>query len=171
MEEQREYSRVNARLKGFARRTSADDSHLFHSIVPQTSSDTSMNLSKAGFSDEVVDFFINLDDKLNLLMGMNNLEYLQQDFPEKIDIYDISGAGIRIRYSSDLPLETELEIVIMISHLPFTAVSAIGTVKEQLEDGSSRFMFTSLREADREAIVRFVFQQQREELRNRKNNS
>ncbi|XPV74795.1 MAG: hypothetical protein ACNI27_09095 [Desulfovibrio sp.] len=171
MDEQREYSRVEARLKGFARKLTEGDGHLFHSVIPYTSSDRAQELSKAGFSDEVVDFFVNMDDKLNLILGMNKLDYLRQDFPEDINIYDISGAGVRMRHSSDLPIGAEMELVVMLSHLPFTAVSAIGSVQEKLQDGSMRFMFTAMREVDREAVVRFVFQQQREELRNRRNNS
>jgi c-di-GMP-binding flagellar brake protein YcgR len=68
-------------------------------------------------------------------------------------------------------MECDLEVVLMLSQFPLRMAGAIGRViRAEPDQGRTLYAldFTRIRERDLETIVQFVFQSQRDELREKK---
>ncbi|MCM0754460.1 PilZ domain-containing protein [Desulfovibrio aminophilus] len=167
-QEQRAYSRVAAQLRAHGRRCdSPDGPPLFRTATRRDGSTLAARLSTTSMPEGLVDFLVEMDTKLDQILAGQRQDLIRQDFPLELDVREISGAGVRFRSEEPLADGQILEVVIVLTQFPLRLASAIGRVRG-IEDGLHRFEFTHIREHDLESIVQFVFQEQREEIRNRK---
>lgn len=165
-QEQRTYSRVAARLKGLAcRAESADVPPRFRTAPRRDGS--APPATAAGLPEGLMDFLLEMDAKLDQILVGQRQDQLRQDYPLDLDIREISGAGVRFSCAEPLAEDQVLELVMVLNQYPLRLAAAVGRVRGE-EGGLRRFEFTFIREHDLEAIVQFVFQEQREEIRNRK---
>ena len=165
-QEQRTYSRVSARLKGMACRTGSADAAPRFRTTPRREGSTPPP-ALAGLPDGLMEFLLEMDAKLDQIMVGQRHDQMRQDYPLDLDIQEISGAGVRFSCSEPLVDDQALEVIIILNQFPLRLAAATGRVRGE-EGGLRRFEFTYIREHDLEAIVQFVFQEQREEIRNRK---
>ncbi|MES9995111.1 PilZ domain-containing protein [Desulfovibrio aminophilus] len=167
-QEQRTYSRVAARLKALARRCdSPDGPQLFRTAPRRDGSSLAARLSATTLPEGLVEFLVEMDAKLDQILAGQRQDLLRQDFPLDLDVHEVSGAGVRFSSTEPLVEGQPLEVVIVLTQFPLRLASALGRVRGE-EEGLHRFEFTYIREHDLESIVQFVFQEQREEIRNRK---
>lgn len=81
---------------------------------------------------------------------------------------DISGGGLLFRAPGRLPLGTRLDVVLI---LDGTSIHTVGEVVRELPDMDTQegnwlgLRFVDIDERDREAIIRYIFNQQRERRR------
>ncbi|MFW5722175.1 MAG: PilZ domain-containing protein [Desulfohalobiaceae bacterium] len=149
-QESRTFSRIPTRITAYARRVESEkDSPLFHGkgSAPRPSP---QKLKEANIP------FISRD-------------LLKEEFPVKTDVVELSGAGLKlVTPGQGLSLGDTVEVVLLLGQYPLNLAGAIGVLRrtEDLHGTSVLVMeFTRIRESDREAIVQFVFQEQREQIR------
>jgi len=168
--EKRTFSRVPVRLKGYARTMSSVDSpQMFTGDRVGEESNREALFHNSKLPEELTNFLAQMDRKMDRILGLMSKEQLRSDFPLDIEIMELSAAGIKFRTTSPIAQNKPLEIIAILSQIPLKMAGSKGRVRGIEEDtGLYRFEFVDLRGSDMEEIVQFVFQQQREQIRNSK---
>lgn len=110
-------------------------------------------------------YVIELDRKLDQLLGMQSKKDLMTDFPITLEVIQISGNGMVFKTDSDINVPCIMESVVEIEQIPLRLAGAKGTVKAGNKDGTLVMKFENIRENDLESIIQFVFSMQRERIR------
>ena len=171
-QEQRSFARVATRISALARRCDSLEDPLKYKSGPSLSRDHLDEESVAGLPKALVEFLLAMDQKLDLLLSHLGRESLERDFPLVLDVRDISGAGLRFKpgpgTESPVPGQV-LEVVLLLGQHPPIMAGAKGVVLDDRNgDGTLGFEFHKIRRSDQENIVRFVFQEEREQIRDSK---
>ena len=165
-EEKRSFSRIEVRMKGYARPVgSVDTPPLFSSDAPEDMPTSFPKNHK--LPEELAAFLMDMDRKLDRIIGLMSTDMLRTDFPLELEIVEISGAGVKFRSSRNFEKGQALEMVLVVSQLPVRMAGAVGRILDR-EAGIHRFEFVNIHESDLESIVQYVFRQQREQIRNAK---
>jgi len=172
-DEQRTFLRIPTKLHGRLRFVASDvEPQLFREAPIVSSSVTAMELKNAGLAEALVNALLNIDRKLDMLIGLHASANLEDDFPHPFEIVEISGAGIKGISAEPFPAGQLAEVVITLTQLPVRMAAAIGRVLREEPTGDGRHAwaldFTRIRDRDLESIVQFVFQTQRDEMRGKK---
>ncbi|MBG0778213.1 MAG: PilZ domain-containing protein [Desulfovibrionaceae bacterium] len=178
--ESRTFSRVKTYLRGRLRRIhSAEAPYLFNG-VPAEGGLNADALKEARLSDGLVDFLLQMDHKLDAILSHLNRGLIQDDFPIPVEVLDISGAGVRFVSSQTFTPGEHVEITLVLNQFPLRMAGAIGRVARvanAAEAGSTPHSaapysvaldFVRIREADLEAVVHFVFNEERKQIREKK---
>jgi hypothetical protein len=136
------------------------------------------------FDPVLVKILFNLDQKINMVLArqdeiLKKITSQDQDHDEDIyetgDCIDISGSGVNMLISESLNKETLLELNIEPPTHPAIQIIALGKVtrvcpSRDKEKGSYEISvpFTAINEDDREALIKYIFQRQRELISSRK---
>lgn len=167
--EKRAFSRVETYLRGRIRILKEEGaSPVFSGFLSAESPVGEKELENAHIPEKLVSFLLNMDSKLNAILGHLQRDQLQEDFPDRVEIMEISGAGIRMVPPPGISVGDTVELVIFLSEFPLRAVGAIGKVLRcdtLRQQDCVALEFTRIREEDLEAIVQFVFQEERRKLR------
>lgn len=169
-EEKRTFSRVSVRLKGYARiMNSLESPPIFTGDAIEESSGRDLFFRNSKLPEELTKFLTEMDRKVDRILGLMSQDRIRSDFPLDIEIMELSGAGVRFRCQDKIPTDTPLEVVLLLSYAPLRMAGSKGRILGVDEDtGLYRFEFVDTRAADMEAIVQFVFREQREQIRNAK---
>lgn len=116
--------------------------------------------------------FLNDDDRKNCLQ---KLEQLQNDFLHEGVVTDISGGGLRFNSTKELEKDKELVVKIVLPadegefglNLHAEVISSIANPNHH-NSFDNRLRFVNLEDEDREKIIKFVFAQERKNLRREK---
>ncbi|MGL1862486.1 MAG: PilZ domain-containing protein [Pseudodesulfovibrio sp.] len=169
-EEKRTFSRVPIRLKGHARIMQAIESpQIFTGDIVGDSTCRDNLFRNSKLPEDLTNFLTEMDRKLDRVLGLLSKETLQNDFPIDIEVLELSAAGVKFRSKTKIETNESLEIVLILSQVPLRMAGSKGRI-HGIEDDTKlyRFEFVDTRGSDMEAIVQFVFQQQREQIRNSK---
>jgi hypothetical protein len=165
--EHRSFSRVNTRLSALARKVSSPESMPRFQGFPAP---PTLTVGKLGGSlpQALIDFLTAMDAKLDMLISLESQERMRDDFPINLEITEISASGVSFRSAEPLETDTRMELVVYLSRFPLRMAGGMGrVVRNEQENGSwtGALEFTDIRDTDTEAIVQFVFQEQRQQLR------
>lgn len=172
-DQKRNYSRIETFLPGRLRLLAPGEEHsLYHGrsgcdLPPQAQGKP----KGAGLPETLMDFLETINAKLDMLLSIASQDHLQNNFPISINIVEISGAGLIFMADREFQLDDRVELVIFLSQIPLRIAGAIGRIhrRDEISAKSAWVVdFTAIRETDREAIVQFVFRQQREQIRESK---
>ena len=167
-EEKREYSRVDTRLMAMAKKVSGPNViPAFHASNLSTMSGDNKYLQDANISEDLKKFLQSIEQKLDTLLSLQSRNFMEKEYPIKTEVIQLSGAGLKCLQTSELQVNDYIEIILFLSSQPVNMASAIGMVK-RVEKKVAVVEFTSMRESERESIVQFVFQEQREQIRSTK---
>ena len=131
-------------------------------------------LERAGISQELMDFLIHMDDKLDQILSL-----LSQDEPETVRFkkgtaLDIGGAGMKMAVDSPVDVGELVHIQLVLSRMPMMMVDVYGEVVrvDTPSGGGTGFFYLGIKFSDldintREKIISSIFQQQRKLIRNR----
>lgn len=169
-EEKRNFSRVPIRLKGYARvMRSIDSPPIFTGDAVQEQPQRCDTFRNSKLPEDITSFLSDMDRKLDLILGMLSQDNLRSDFPIDIEIMEMSAAGVKFRTNEPINVDKPMEIVILLSNVPLRMAGSKGRIVGFEDDTELyRFEFVNTRGSDMEAMVQFVFQQQREQIRNSK---
>ncbi len=133
-----------------------------------------LHLERAGISQELMDFLIQMDDKLDQILNL-----LTQDEPETVRFkkgtaLDIGGAGMKMSVDSPVDVGELVHIQLVLSRMPMMMVDVYGEVVrvDTPSGGGTGFFYLGIKFSDldistREKIISSIFQQQRKLIRNR----
>ncbi|MCJ2163774.1 MULTISPECIES: PilZ domain-containing protein [unclassified Pseudodesulfovibrio] len=169
-EEKRSFSRIQVRLKAQARiMQSVDSPQLFTGDATAHVVAREELFQKSKLPEELTSFLIEMDRKLDQVIGLLSQDYVKTDFSYDFEVKEISAAGLKFRSDQQFQAGTPLEIVLFLSHSPLHMAGSKGRILDKESDtGLYRFEFVDMRGSDMEAIVQFVFKEQREQIRNSK---
>ncbi len=169
-EEQRSFSRVAVRIKAQARKTRGlDEPTLFQGITALKQSPMQGPLLDSKLPEELVRFLVALDAKLDMLLGLAGRDMLFSDFPLTLTVTEISGAGLKFTTPDPVAAGDCMEVILTFSHIPLQMIGVTGRVASpDPVSGEWRFEFVNLDEGALEAVVQFVFQEQRKQIRTQK---
>ncbi|MBZ4648160.1 MAG: hypothetical protein JG760_411 [Desulfomicrobiaceae bacterium] len=121
-----------------------------------------------GLPEAIVHTLRAMDEKLTAILNLLNERSLADDFPIPVLVHDISGAGLRMSSPHAFAIGMQVEIVVVLNAFPLQLAGTLGTIvrRDQLDDTALWAVeFTDIRESEREKIIQFVFQEQRQSLR------
>jgi hypothetical protein len=160
----RRFFRIDARLRAFARRLVGPDDPPIMRAAEQ-----SVLLSER--KEHASDRLAAIDRKLETLLAVAGRQVLEQDFPLRLTITEISGCGLRFVSDSEFSISETLEVVIVTSHHPLQLASGVGRLCRPLSELADKSLptswaldFTRMRPDSQDAIVRLVFQEQRQRI-------
>ncbi len=111
--------------------------------------------------------FVRLDTRLTVNLSLLNEKYIPSGETISATTVDISGGGMMFVCDTNMKVGDVLEAVINLSEKE--TVTAIGRIVRIVENPpksrnrySAGFEFTIIEEAERDKIIRFIFNQQRE---------
>ena len=114
---------------------------------------------------EVARFLEQLDKKVSCLLEMASRRQDDSDGEVPVVAASLSGCGISFP-SDDLHLQDRVFLTVVLSTTPTSRQEVVGTVvrvsEEQPQSRTVGVAFEQITEADREAIIRYTFQIQRE---------
>lgn len=170
--EQRTFSRVETHIKAHARPVSSPEAMpTFNDCQACAAGFDHERLKKSNLPDAMVEFLISLDNKLDMLISLGSSERLSSDYPLRLDVVEISGAGL-IFVSEDSFAEGDLlELVLVLNAFPLRFSGAVGrVVRVDERSDPTRYVldFTKIREQDLESVIQFVFSEQRSMIREKK---
>ncbi|WP_320008212.1 hypothetical protein [Maridesulfovibrio sp.] len=161
------YASVATRIKGHGRISSSLESQPVYRGFSGMKKHPAEDLDDSRVPEWLKVYVIELDRKLDQLLGMQSKQNLDQDFPINLEILEISGNGMTFR-SEEITADCILEAVVEIDQIPLRLAGAKGNVKTAAGKNIWKMDFEKIREHDLESIIQFVFSEQREIIRTRK---
>lgn len=171
-DQKRNYSRVDTSLSGRLRHLPpGEERSLYHGLSESELPQSMARPKGAGLPETLLSYLETINAKLDMLLSIASQDRLQNDFPVSIHIVELSGAGLIFTADKEFALNDQIEVIIFLSQVPLRICGAFGRI-HRLDEVNAKpawvVDFTSIRESDREAIVQFVFRQQREQIRESK---
>lgn len=164
--EQQHYSKVNTRIEGMARIAESVHSPLLFRSSEASSQDLSIDFEDSKVPDGLKKILSEMDRKLNFLLQLQSMKKLEDSYPIKIDVREISGEGVSFITNNEFRENDALEIVLILEQIPLKVAGAKGIAKKS--GNLWHLSFDNIRENDQESIIQFVFSEQRELIRSQK---
>lgn len=123
--------------------------------------------------DDLEKFLTLMDKKLDLIISLLTEKMERKEYAYSAKVLDISESGMRVMSASRLPLGAILEIGLNIPGQMYKTIDIAGRVMwelppEEHEEGDvciAGIKYTNIQMHDQDAIVHWIFQRQREEIR------
>ncbi len=172
-DEKRTFSRVETSVKTYLRHVSPDSGFPTGYDCPGCELDQKIDdLKRSSLPEAVTDFLVELNRKVDILISLGSRKMIEDDYPLRGTVTEISGAGILLRAGDSLKPGDHVEMVMVLSSFPLRLASAIGrVVRKEAGEGENSIWaveFSKIRDTDQEQIVQFVFKEQRARIREQK---
>jgi hypothetical protein len=124
----------------------------------------------------IIRFLAEMDRKLDAVLGLLQSEAMVHEFPEEGYIVELSGQGLVLECNIALATDSCIELLIQLEEYPIRIVSTISCVERPrpvtvLPDTHTHaydIAYISIEEEDRDALIRFVFREERKRIRQSK---
>ena len=124
----------------------------------------------------IVRFLAEMDRKLDAVLGLLQSESLAHEFPEEGHIVELSGRGLVLECNADLATGSYIELLIQLEEYPIRIVSTLSRVERprpvavlpNMHSHAYDIIYISIGEEDRDALIRFVFREERKRIRQSK---
>lgn len=167
--EKQHYSKVKTRIEGMARIASSVLSPLlFRNSEAFNQVHASTEITDSKIPEDLKSSLSEINRKLDLLLQLHSIKKLEDSYPIKLEIKEISGEGIRFKPNSDISENEILEVVLILEQVPLKLAGAKGIATKTKSDNIWFLNFKNIRENDQESIIQFVFSEQRELIRSNK---
>jgi hypothetical protein len=169
--ERRTYTRIETALQAFMRKSVSPTTQPgFRGGFSQPGDHLRDALQQTSIPDALLDYLEAINAKLDTILGLLHQSSIKAEYPLGATITQISGAGVQFTSPHDLQVGDHLELVITLSRFPMQLVNAVGTITRRQGQKEPVWVleFTSIRDNDREAIIQYVFREQRELIRGEK---
>ncbi|WP_432736213.1 hypothetical protein [Maridesulfovibrio sp. FT414] len=165
MDRTEHYASVKTRIKGHSRICrSAGEEPMFRGFSG-LKKHPSEDLDDSKVPEWLKVYVIEIDRKLDQLLGMQSKKDLTADFPVQLEIVEISGNGMLFKTDTEIQLPCCMEAVIEIEQIPLRLAGALGPIQPGSPSNTWTMKFETIREHDLESIIQFVFSEQRGQIR------
>lgn len=164
------YTRITTYLRGRFRMLQGPDDHAY-ATISSLPADTGRQdfLAASSLPDAVNKFLCQLDAKMDAILTGMNAATQEQDFPHAMEILAIGAAGLEFTTALPAAPGDWLEVIVTFRQAGALTAAGIGTITARRveEDGTPvfSFSFTRIMEEEREKIIRYVFGEERRQLR------
>ncbi|GAB1410022.1 hypothetical protein MASR1M90_11760 [Desulfovibrionales bacterium] len=166
----RTFARVDTTLKGYLRFMHPGQVGPLYRGCQSCAPVQAFDDKNTPLPESLVSYLRNMDEKITAILVLLNQQMVQDDFPTHVLVHDISGAGLRFTSSAQFNLGDQVELVLATGIYPQGLIGAMGEIIRQdaREDAILWVVeFKNMRDQEREKIIQFVIQEQREQLRER----
>ncbi len=171
---QGQYSSIAARFPVWLRQLPNGDSPSLYYEYTAFAHDSLENSLSSGLPEGVAEFLIEMNNKLDSILGMLSFEDLCKAFPTEVHCSEVGGSGVN--FTSDIPFEdgAYVEAVLVLCRIPLRLAGAVGKLakipgaSQDATESNWRLNFTRIREKDLETVIRFVIQEERRIIRQKK---
>lgn len=125
-------------------------------------------IAKSKLPEEILVFMKNMSSKLDHIIGVLEQNKMETNFPIDIEVCNISASELLFKSKEEFAPNSFVEVVLPLAQMPLSIVGGVGKIKNMVHPKFGKvwkFSFTRIREQDLEAIVHFVFQQERKRIR------
>ena len=128
--------------------------------------------------DDIEQFLMHMDNKLNYIISLLAEKIGRKDYRHQGLVLDISESGLSFVSPVELSADSILEIGLVLPSQPHRTMDILGQVawrQNQSDESSGErrdaigIRFINILPQDEDAIVHYIFQKQREDIRRRKN--
>ena len=124
----------------------------------------------------LIRFLAEMDRKLDAVLTVLQSESLSREFPEEGHIVELSGQRLVLECKAKLAVGSYIELLIQLEEYPIRIVSTLSRVERSrpvavLPEMHSRaydITYVCIGEEDRDALIRFVFREERKRIRQSK---
>ncbi len=145
-----------------------------HSLTTSNSQLKETLANQGKLPDALVNFLVQMDKKLDTILGHLQKNSFEQNFPHSGIISSLSVSCAVLKCKEPLAPQDRLELLFIFQDFPLQVVSVFAEVKE-LEHGNDTTLyhlhFIDLEHEDRESIIKFLFQEERRRIRLQKENT
>lgn len=165
-----EYSQITTYLRGRFRPLNGPEDNAYAPLSTLPAGPSREEFAAASNLPEIVTKFLcQLDSKIDaILMGMQSPS-LEQDFPHTMELSTLSASCLDFSTAVPLAPGDWIEVVLDLRQAGLAAASGIGsiTARRVAKNGIPifSFAFSRIREEEREKIIRYVFREERRQLR------
>lgn len=165
-----DYAQIATYLRGRFRTLAGADDHAYAPLGALPSGPTREEfLAASTLPDAANKFLVQLDIKVDAILAGMQHSAMEHDFPHTMEILTLSASYLDFTTSLPLAPGDWLEIVVYFLQMGAATASGIGnvTARRVEEDGTPMFSFsfTRIAEEDREKIIRYVFKEERRQIR------
>lgn len=168
---QKAYSSVKTRIQGYVRRRDpAATVPLSYGMAANEIMQV-QDMDGTAVQQHVRQYLQAINAKLDVLLGMHTQKRLEHDFDYEVDIIELSAAGACFYSRTPYQETQDIEMALVLAQCPIQVAMVMGRLTgTSTKQGVTVFhlQFTHIRDSDKEAIVRFVFQEEREQIRQKK---
>lgn len=122
----------------------------------------------ARLPEAVTRFLVEMDKKLDILVGRLQQDSLVTNFPSQGRIVALSATGATLQCREPLAPGDCLELVLVLQEFPFVSVVCRAMVVSALADSVYAVAFQTVEEDDKERLIQFIFQEERRHIRSTK---
>jgi len=124
----------------------------------------------------LIRFLAEIDRKLDAVLGLLQSEALAHEFPEEGHIVELSGQNLVLECNADLAAGSYIELLIQLEEYPIRILSTLSRVDRPrpvaalpaMHSRAYDITYVSIGEEDRDALIRFVFREERKRIRQSK---
>ena len=167
---------VNTLIRGrFRLADNADTPRLYTGALPSTTAGLREELlSNTSRQPELlIRFLAEMDRKLDAVLTLMQSESLALEFPNEAHIVQLSGYALVMECGHEMREGDFLEFLVMLEEYPLRIVSVLAQVEHKtpaiilpgIHSHSYSLNFIKIEEDDREAVIRFVFSEERKRIR------
>lgn len=165
--DERTFTQVELTLKGHLRMLPAGQ---FQPLFSGSRLGTAHELetTQHGLHKSLAQYLQDMDEKLNAILLLLSEQSLLEDFPVPILVHELSGAGLLFSSRQDFQIGQGVEAVLTLGSQMQTLAGVLGVITGVVEGGRWSMDFSHTYEREREKIIQFVIDKQREQLRDRR---
>lgn len=167
---EKKYARIPTYLRGRFRTLKGPDDHAHAQLDSLPSGPTREEfMAASSMPDTVNKFLVQLDQKVDALLAGMLSSSLEENFPHTMEILSVGASGMDFTAAEPLAPGDFIELIVYFRQGGTFTASGIGSVTTRRveKDGTPvfSFSFTRILEEEREKIIRFVFREERRQLR------
>lgn len=163
--EKQEFASISLYLKGRMRLlTDKDEPPRFSGFGLSDSASDVEELTNSHTPEAMVSFLLNMNAKLDAILSHLKHDQLEVDFPDPVEILELSGSALTIKNTKKLTTGTHIELLVFLSDFPLSVAGACGQVAN-VDEETATIEFSRISAEDREKIVHHVFVEERRQIR------
>lgn len=174
--ERREYSSISVQFPVWLRTLPDGECPSLYYEYTAFAHDSLANPLNSGLPEAVTAFLMEMNNKLDSILGLLSIEELRQAFPIEARCTEVGGSGLTLSTGVPFKNDTYAEAVLVLCRIPLRLAGAIGKLSPAAPEESTaapgealwRLNFTRIREQDLETVIRFVIQEERRIIRQKK---
>lgn len=170
--EQGSFAQVETRIRGYARPAPTAETLPMPFDNPALYGEGDRpDPEDLGTSPALAEFLVALDSKVDTVISMLSQQRLDEEFQWGIEIVELSGSGFVFLSDSRFEEGQSLEVALILNQFPMRVATAVGSVSTPQSDrwpNALQLNFSRIRESDLEAVMGFVFHEQRQRIRESK---
>lgn len=173
--DRREYLRVKTNLKALLKKVLKDTKTTSIRVSSNELFRCDFEYKEMGIPEGLCLYLQYIDRKIDQILSLMGNVLVEKEFDISSDVVELGGGGLKcVIPENTFNIGDKVEIILYLSHIPLYLISLLGRVTRidhESDMDLAIIEFEYIKERDQEAIMRFIFQEQRDQIRAKKEES